>query len=121
MRSWFFSLRFCWFPAGLGKQPVQIDGSVFGRVLKTERNFLLAQARLRSKAVCRRGALAQNLFNFVAQLATRALQVSRHTGFVITKAPANFRKRVPFGVIQAKAFLIARIEQPKRPFQRASE
>ena len=103
------------------KEFVEIDGSVFGSVLKAQSDLLFAEAGLQREAVHGGAAPAQRRFDIATKIAADAVEIAGDAGLVFTEGAADFGESLLLGVVKAKPLTVASIEGSQGKIESSSE
>src|ERR1700684_1852498 len=106
----------------LGENLIEIERSVFGGVLKAERDLLVGQRRLGIRSVLGLKLTgAQSGLHRRAEFAANAVEIARDAGFVFAEFAADGGERLLVGVVEAEALAVARIERVESSVERVGE
>src|ERR1700684_4513636 len=96
----------------LGENLIEIERSVFGGVLKAERDLLVGQRRLGIRSVLGLKLTGtQSGLDRRAEFAANAVEIPRDAGFVFAAFAADGGESLLVGVVEAEALTVARIER----------
>ena len=106
---------------GALEQLIEIEGSVRGSVLKTERDLRVAEAGIGGETIYSGTAVAKRFFDGAAESEADAIEVSRNAGLVLGELAANFGEGLLLRIVEAQALFIARVEGGKSALQGTNE